>query len=143
MSFQFWRRWLMAVTGGVMVYSAALILLPTVMQRLFDTLFFASPDLATQFGAEANAYIRFVYGVLGAVIIGWMVTFMSLLIGAFQHPQRSTWRTLTLSIAVWFVVDSGFSVAIGIVPHAIFNIGFLILFAIPLAATYRQLRDGS
>ncbi len=133
----------MVVTGGVMIYSAALILLPTVMQQLFDTLFFASPDLAAQFGAEANAYIRFVYGVLGAVIIGWMVTFMSLLVGAFQYPQRSTWRTLTLSVVVWFVVDSGFSVAIGVMPHAIFNIGFLILFAIPLAATYRQLRDSS
>lgn len=140
MSFQFWQRWLMAVTGGVMVYSAALILLPTVMQGLFNTLFFASSDLAGQFSDAANAYITFVYGVLGAVIIGWMVTFMSLLISAFQYAQRSTWRTLLLSVVIWYLIDSGFSLSVGNPAHALFNTAFLILFAIPLAATYQHLQ---
>lgn len=139
MSFQFWRRWLILVTGGVILYALILIFLPEPMKNLFEQLFFSheSPIAANQ-GARSSA--TFVYGVLGAVLIGWMTTLLLLLIGPFQRPQRDIWNTLTVSIIVWYVIDSGFSVVIGIVSHALFNTGFLILFAIPLAATYRYAR---
>jgi hypothetical protein len=69
-------------------------------------------------------------------MIGWMGALMSVLMtGAFQ---RSTWNTITLSVVIWFVLDTGFSLVIGSVAHELFNTLFLVLFAIPLSAIYRQ-----
>lgn len=56
MSIQFWRRWLISITGGVMVYGLCLIFFPRMMHRLFNTLFFASENI------QSTDYISFVYG---------------------------------------------------------------------------------
>lgn len=138
MTFQFWRRWLMVVTGGVMLYSLGLMLLPETMQALFKRLFFDFGDAS--FNTEAQDYIQLVQGVLGAVIIGWMVTFLAIIVWFFQPGQARAWDILALSMTIWFLMDSGFSVAIGVVNHAIFNVIFLVLFVLPLGATYRQMR---
>ena len=135
MSLQFWQRWLMVAAGGVMLYSSALIVLSDIMHNLFNTLFFAAPDGA--FSKEALNYIRLVQGVLGAVLIGWMLTVISILISSFKRGERSAWYTVAVPVVVWFVVDAGFSLLIGVPAHAVFNILFLILFATPLAATFK------
>lgn len=139
MTFQFWRRWLILVTGGVILYAFTLILLPESMQNLFEQLFF-SHEASLSANQQVRFSASFVYAVLGAVMIGWMTSLMGLLLGPFQRPQREIWIVMTASIIVWYVIDSGFSVLVGIVSHALFNTGFLILFAIPLAASYRYLR---
>jgi hypothetical protein len=43
------------------------------------------------------------------------------------------------SIGVWFVVDTGFSLAVGQVEHAVFNFGFLVPIAVALAALRREM----
>jgi hypothetical protein len=137
MSFQFWRRWLIVVTGAVIVYGFGLMLFSAAMQNLFVALFFPTMIPADLAGEAVGDYLHLVHGVLGAVIVGWMITLLALLITAFNEGQRSTWIILALSIGAWFVIDSGFSLLIGVPAHALFNVGFLILFVIPLAATYR------
>ena len=132
MTFQFWWRWLMVVTGGVIVYSLGLMFLPTTMHQAFNTLFYGASDA----NGDLTDYISLIYGVLGAVIIGWMVMLMSILMTAFRRGEREAWQTIVLSMVIWFVVDSGFSIYIGVIEHAIFNVIFMILFAIPLGATY-------
>lgn len=138
MSFQFWRRWLIVVTGGVIVYGFSLIVLPHTMHTFFNALFFSSSDAIHAIAEETPEFIALVYGVLGAVIIGWMTALMSLLMGAFQQGQRSAWNTLTLSVALWYALDTGFSLYLGSVAHALFNTIFFVMFALPLGATYRQ-----
>lgn len=136
MTFQFWYRWLVVVTVGVIIYGFLLMLLPESMYRAFNRLFFAS-DAGMPSG-EIRAYIHLVQGVLGAVLIGWMVTILSVLMSGFRQKQRAAWRTLLLSILIWFAIDSGFSLLIAVPAHALFNTLFLALFALPLAATYHD-----
>ncbi len=138
MSIQFWRKWLIVVTGAVIVYGLCLILLPQVMHTLFNALFFSSSEVVRRLGEEADFFIALIYGVLGAVIVGWMTALMSILMSDFQ---RNTWNTITLSVVIWYILDTGFSLVIGSVSHALFNTLFFVLFAIPLGATYRQLRE--
>lgn len=133
MSIQFWQRWLMMVTVGVIIYSLCLILFPITMLELFNKLFFPSMDVNRDFSVESKAYITFTQGVLGAVIIGWMITILSMLRYPFGQQQ---WNTLTLSISMWFVIDSGYSLYAGVAAHAVFNVVFLMLFAIPLGAIH-------
>ncbi len=141
MSFQFWRRWLMAVMAAVILYSLAIMIFSETMQTLFNSLFFGfAPSV---FSTEANAYIRLVQGVLGAVMIGWMTALWLLVALLFGQPDRRVWTILTLSIGVWFVLDTGFSVWIGVLAHAVFNVPFLVLFALPLVAIYQQIDNSS
>lgn len=136
MSFQLGYRWLVVVSCGVMLYSAALILLPESMQQLFRTLFFPILDSGLPFTAEAAAFTTLVQGVLGAVLIGWMTTILMILTTSFRQRQRVAWNALALSIAIWFVVDTGFSLVVGVPAHALFNLIFVVLFAVPLIALY-------
>lgn len=75
--------------------------------------------------------------VLGGVMCGWGVT----LYAAFQAtdmipgPASRIWRLILASILFWFVVDSSLSVATGFALNALMNVGFLIAFVLPIAAS--------
>jgi hypothetical protein len=137
MSNLFWRRWLIVVMGGVMLYGLCLILFPQTMHHFFNILFFGSSESIEHTDPEV---ITLVYGVLGAVLIGWMVTLLATLLLIPATHQHITWQILALAIGVWFVTDTGFSLYTGFVAHALFNTGFLILFAIPLGNIIRRQR---
>lgn len=143
MTFQFWKRWLMAVTAGVMFYGLGLILFPGAARDLFNALFFTSPQTAHLFIEETNVYTAFAHSILGAVLVGWMLTFMCILMWSFQPGNRHAWNTLAVSILGWFVIDTGYSIYAGVIAHALFNCVFLVLFALPLAGTYQQFQAGN
>jgi hypothetical protein len=44
---------------------------------------------------------------------------------------------------VWFVIDTGMSVAVGEQSHAAFNLAFLLAVAVPLGGIGMQLRAGT
>jgi hypothetical protein len=134
----FWWRWMVVVTIGVIVYGLALLVAPGPMQDIYNRVFYSDRDIATVFSSEASHFVRFVYRVLGAVMVGWMITVLGIVIVPFRRGERWTWTTLTLSIGAWFVLDSAFSMADGFVMNAVFNVAFLVLFAIPLTAIYRS-----
>lgn len=126
----FWWRWLVVVTIGVAAFGAGMILLLDTIHSLFEVI--------VNMSVEDSRYLYFVNGVLGAVMIGWMVTFLYILYTGFRRGAREAWNTLVLSLVAWFVIDSGFSIVSGFAGNAVFNTAFLILFAVPLAATYRR-----
>lgn len=132
----FWWYWLVLVILGVILFSLAFVLLPDGMQGMFKFMFFASPE--PRFGQEVVGYLKFVYGVLGAVMAGWMVTLLSIVMRSFRRGEREAWNTITISITVWFMIDTAWSIIMGFPQNAVFNLLFLVLFAIPLAATRQQ-----
>ena len=138
MSHRFWDGWLITVTAGIIAFSVSLVALPQLSQTLFDNLF--ARQLATHQPLEPSAadYVRFVYGVLGAVMIGWMVSLLFLIAGPFRERTRFGWCAVTFSVLVWFVIDSSFSIWVGFWENAAFNTGFLFLFAPPIIATGRS-----
>ncbi len=139
MTTKFWQNWLKIVMGGVMLYALGLILFPHIMHDLFTRLFFANAESVQQIGEGDEPYIQLVYGVLGAVMVGWMVALLPLV---SRITQRDTWNIMAWSIGVWFVLDTSMSLVIGSFAHAVFNLPFFILLAIPLGGIYRTfLRD--
>ncbi len=136
---RFWQRWLIAVTIGVVIYATGLMLMPQTMHGLFSRLFFGDSDNVQRIGEDYPEFIQLVYGVLGAVMIGWMVTLLAIMWRHFRTDPRGTWQILVISIGVWYAVDSGFSVVIGLVEHAVFNTGFLVLYVVPLVGIGRSL----
>lgn len=137
MSRRFWDRWLIVVTLGVIAFGASLVVLPQISQTLFDNLFARRLAAHQPFESGAASYVRFVYGVLGATVIGWMVSLQFLIAGPFRERTRFGWCAVSFSVLVWFVIDSSFSLWVGFWENAAFNTGFLLLFAPPIIATSR------
>lgn len=133
-----WWYWLVVVTCGVTIFSISLIILPDFMQLFFNAMFFSLSQAHTTFGEVAYSYIKFLYGVLGAVMIGWSVTLLFIIARPFRRGQREAWYAITASVLVWFMLDSSLSISAGFWQNAVFNAIFLVLFIIPLAATYRN-----
>lgn len=134
----FWQRWLLIATVISAVYGLALLAFSGPMLSIYDGVLFAGVSTEARLGADAAAYIRFIFGVLGAVMTGWMSSLLVLAAGPFRRGEKSAWLAITLSVVVWFVVDSGFSLVAGYWQNAALNVGFAVIFAIPLGATFRH-----
>jgi hypothetical protein len=133
---RFWQLWLVVASTIVAVFGLALAVVPTFGGWLFGWLLFSSPDALTGLGARADAYVRLVHGVLGAVMSGWAVALLMVVLGPFGRKSRLAWSTVAVSLAVWFLIDTALSLLSGFWPNAVLNVALTILFAIPLAATY-------
>ncbi|BAZ53640.1 hypothetical protein NIES4103_63230 [Nostoc sp. NIES-4103] len=137
LEFRLWWYWLIIVTSGVTIFSISLVILPDFMQLFFNAMFFSHSQAHTSFSEVAYCYIKFLYGVLGAVMVGWNITLLFILTGPFLRRQREAWYAMTVSVLVWFMLDSSFSMSAGFWQNAVFNTMFIVFFAIPLVATYR------
>lgn len=125
---------LVAVTG----YGAVLVVRGSVAAELFDRLGFG-PSAAGITTDAGTAHLRLVYGVLGAVLIGWMLLLWALARGPLRRRQRWAWTAMTTSVTAWFLIDTTFSLAIGATAHAVFNLSFAAGLGIPLAGLHRHL----
>jgi hypothetical protein len=134
----FWWRWLVLVSIGVMLFGLSMIVFPDLIEALFNVVAFQNREIDDLFGAEAVHYIQFVYGVLGAVMAGWMIPLLFILFGAFRRGEREGWLAIALSIGLWFVVDTVWSAYMGFWGNVVLNIGFFLLYFVPLAATFRS-----
>jgi hypothetical protein len=132
----FWIRWLYAVTLIVILLGGSMVLMPSVAREFFSMLFYFAPgQFQVRYPADANEYIIFAHGVLGAVMLGWGASMLLVLRGPFCRRDSDGWALLAGPMLTWFVADTGFSLYTGFWQNAILNSVLLLLFAIPLAAT--------
>ena len=133
----FWWRWLIVTTVFILIVSIAMVVIPAPVQRIFSLLFYSSPERIDAFGAPAVAFIMLLQGVLGAVMFGWGVALLLVLLGSFRRGSREGWTIIAVSLAAWFIPDTTISLLSGFWQNAVFNLVFLVFFAIPLVATRR------
>jgi hypothetical protein len=125
------RRWLVIASLLVAAYGTALVVAGPVAARLFDTLGFGMSAGGVPAG-PARSYVLFVYGVLGAVLTGWMLTLAAVASGPPGNDDGRLRRRLAAAFVVWFLLDTGMSLATGVWQHALFNLAFLTLIGAPL-----------
>ena len=130
----FWWRCLVLTTAGLMVFGLVLVLMPSVAEQMFSLLVYASASHVQAFGPEAVAYIRLVHAVLGCVLFGWGVLFMYLALGHVRKGSKDAWSAFAVSLLAWFVPDTAYSLLSGFWQNAVLNMGFAVLFAMPLLA---------
>lgn len=125
-------RLLRGVLGLVAVYAVAMIVVGDTVHGLFDELGFGSTDAGVRSG-EQRDYVLFLQGVLGAVILGWVLLMLAVVRhGVERDPDGPWWGVLVASVVGWFVLDTGFSLVVGSWQHAVFNVGFLLALGAPL-----------
>jgi len=136
-----WSRWLLLVTVGVMVFGLVLVLAPGFTREGFSLLVYADVKRIAAFGSDAVEYIALVHAVLGAVMFGWGLALLLVVRGLFARGARQGWQIIAVSVAAWFVPDTAFSLWSGFWQNALLNLVFIVLFAAPLAATYRGFHE--
>ncbi len=132
----FWFRWLQVVTIGVMLYGAGLMVMPELALDFFSLVFFGETGgFQARYSQEAIEYIKFIHGDLGITIIGWIVIVFMIINGPFRRGESGSWSMLAMSLTIWFVFGSVYSLYIGFWRNVVFNLLFLVLYTIPLIAT--------
>ena len=132
---RFWWRWLVIVTIVTGLFSISFFALPHQIQQVYAFVLFNTPDARSLY-PENYDFITFLYGILGAVFFGWAISLFVTLMTTFRKGYKEGWLVFAISVSLWFVTDSAFSIMMGYTGNAIVNTAFAILFAIPLIATY-------
>lgn len=134
-------NWLKAASGIVIGFGLVTVLgaLPATSAPvilLVDLVFWPVDDLQRVSAPET----RLLWAISGGILTGWGVLLWQ--ISTRLYPQDPALaRTLILSsVSVWFVVDSLGSIAAGAPLNAVLNIGFLLLFFVPLRRPVEELR---
>lgn len=132
---RFWERWLSAVAW----LTAILGLLLALLTGTPALAFVESPLLRAIFGdaaltPEMRTFHRWVFGVAGAVMMGWGIGAIFVVRHGIQKGERWAWTCLALSVGLWYAVDTSISAFYGVWANVIGNTGFLLLYEVPLVA---------
>jgi hypothetical protein len=135
-----WNRVLLIVVAAVAVYAFLLVVAGLWLgDTVFDLLGFGPEDGNVE--SAQRDYIRLLYGVLGAVIVGWMATIAAIVVEPLRRRELWAWWAIVISVTIWFVLDTGLSLVLGVIGHALFNVAFAIGLAVPLAAIRADLQE--
>jgi hypothetical protein len=116
---------------------------PDLASQGFSLLVYFDPKQLSSFGVEAVRYIALLHAVLGSVMLGWGVTLLIVIRKLYANGSRLGWQIIVVSVVVWFLPDTSFSIWSGFWQNAVLNLIFLVLFLVPLVATYRVFHDSS
>jgi hypothetical protein len=128
---------LWVAVGLTGAFGLFLILAPAQGLLLFGWIAFGEMPPVAGLPVTAHPYLMFLHGVLGAVMLGW-AALIGLVLRAQTADPRWPLRAIALSVGLWFVVDTSWSLARGFPGNALLNLGFGLLFAVPLWRLWRS-----
>jgi hypothetical protein len=136
--FDFWQRWLFALSILITVFGIGLTLLSgTPVFDLFNDqinpAFWETKDL----NAQTQDFQQWIYGVLGATMAGWGVFFVFIVRTPFRKRERWAWNCLAAGLGLWYVLDTALSLIFKVTFNVVFNTLLLVLVLLPLLATRR------
>lgn len=112
-----------------------LLVFPETGAMLFNLVYFYRP--VVEVAPEIQRYIFVAHGVLGAVMIGWMGLIIFITRGPFCDLQPWAWKSIALSVGVWYCSDTTFSFFHNAYGNVLLNTVAVIGFVIPLAMSRR------
>ena len=133
---QTWLKVAAAVTMGfgLLIGLAAYPATAGVTAFLTDLIFWPIDSAQTLAAPETRLFCA----IIGGIMVGWGL--MIWLITSRLYPREPALARMLIltSIGTWFVIDSAGSLAAGAPLNALLNIGFLLLFVIPLRHAPRR-----
>lgn len=130
-----WKSWLNVWAGAVVVFGLVLA------GGGLDATDQPAEFLLTLLGGGApldwTDHLRFSVALMGAVTIGWGITFAAAFDAAHRLGDAAApvWRMITVAVAVWFVIDGALSIATGFALNVVSNTALLIGYLLPVIAT--------
>lgn len=126
-------NWLKAASAIVIAFGVIMTLgsMPATsapVALLVDLVFWPLDDRQTVSAPET----RLLWAISGGILTGWGLLLWQLSTRLYPREPRLARSLILTSISVWFVVDSLGSVLAGAPLNAALNLGFLLLFFLPL-----------
>ena len=142
--FKIWHRMMMLMADLVILYGLAMLFFGT--SGLFAPI--NDPINATFFGtaqppAEMLAYQTFIYGLVGAMTVGWGLLLFFVAWKPFGNREAWAWWAIVISVDVWFVIDTWVALSFGAPVLVIANLPLIALIAVPLIGSIRHVFGGS
>ena len=129
-----WTRWLLVASAVVALFGLTLVVAPAFTRQGFSLLVYGDLGRISSFGEEAARYASLTHAVLGSVMFGWGVALAVVVKCLFARGHPEGWLIVTTSVGAWFIPDTTYSALAGFWPNVALNVGFLVLFFIPLLA---------
>jgi hypothetical protein len=136
---RFWQTWLTVAAWGMAAFGVLLALFPlsplfSPLQARLDPVFW--PAGVTDPGIQP--FQRWIYGAWGATVAGFGLLAAAISRQAFARHERWARNGLAAAVSVWYALDTAISIGSEVWVNAAFNTVVLVLFLLPLAATWRQ-----
>jgi hypothetical protein len=131
-----WRTWLNLWAGAVVVFG--IVLAGGGLDATDQPVGLLLTLLGGGGGApEWTAHLRFGVALMGAVTIGWGITFSAAFMAAHRLGDAAApiWRMITVAVAMWFLIDGALSIATGFALNVVPNTALLIAYLVPVLAT--------
>ena len=141
MTFDRWRRCLLAVGLVLCVFGGAMALLSS-------TPLFALPPIDSVFwgtGGPAGGtrdFQAWIYAAWGATLAGWGLTIAGIAAHPLARREAWAWSLLAAGTALWFVLDTAVSAAHGVWFNVAVNVVVLAAAGVPLLAMRPALGHG-
>jgi hypothetical protein len=138
-SFIFWQRWLLVAADLLILFGIVMTFLNnTVLFSLFNTqinpIFWGTAEMPT----AAAQFQGWIYGVAGAILIGWGIFMAFIAYYPFKQREKWAWNCILTGMLVWYLIDTFISLQFNVVFNAISNTVFLIIFLLPLIFTRKD-----
>jgi hypothetical protein len=139
-SINFWQKWLLVTTILVILFGTLLIL--PIESEILDLMFndrieaIFWPD--TMIAPGVTHFRQWLYGVLGATMVGWGIMMAFITAGPFHKRETWAWYSIALSIGIWYIADTIVSISYGALFNAAFNTAILLLFLPPMLGTFKS-----
>lgn len=130
----FWIKWLSYTTEFTVLFGLFMVLAPGLTQQAFGLLIFQNPAQISAFDSQATAYIELAHAVMGSVMVGWGALMFMLVRKLNIKDAKETCNMIAISVLLWYVPDTAFSLYSGFWQNAVMNTGFAVLYAVPLVA---------
>lgn len=132
-TFTFCRKWLLfdsVLTIATGLYIALLKDTPLfVFDEFLNTYFWTNTESITQ---GTQTFMNFCYSLMGVSMACWGVLMYFIVKHPFAKREKWAFQSIVTSIFLWFLIDESFSIYYGVYFNALFNLPFLMMFAIPL-----------
>lgn len=137
----FWIRWLLVVSTGVILFGLVLVAVPAMARQGFSLLVYFSASRLDTFGTEQVRYVSLAHAIIGGVMVGWGIALLLVTRELIAKGSRLGWNLIAISLGAWFIPDTTYSLLSGYWQNAVLNIVFLALFATPLWAIHHHVQD--
>lgn len=130
----FWINWLIDTTKFTVLFGLFMVLAPGLTQQAFGLLIFQNPAQFASYNPQATAYIGLAHAVMGSVMAGWGALMFMLVRALLAKGVKEAWGMVAVSVLLWYVPDTAYSLFSGFWQNAVLNTGFAVLYAVPLIA---------
>lgn len=127
-----WINWLTYTAEFTVLFGLFMVLAPGLTQQAFGLLIFQDPAQFAAFNPQATAYIELAHAVMGSVMVGWGALMFMLVRKLSAKDAKETCSMIAISVLLWYMPDTAFSLYSGFWQNAVMNTGLAVLYAVPL-----------